>query len=408
MAIKYIDKYPQSEKEMTQWKKKGYIAPTKVGEKWYDPKAQETIKPKIKPEIEPEIKEEIKPRVSRYGTEAEGYLSQFKPVTSEDEATIREQKRESIQSYLDSINKMFTGMVQKEEQRGEERLGQTRAMGARGGILTSDIGQAQMEKTKGLTKENIQLLQEERNVKIQSILVKADERADKEIQLKKAEALAGQEAYLGYLKETRDETREDIKELAKSGVSLERLKANEEYYNQFLEETDWSELQFDAVYNNSLSEESQVKWNYQSITTPTGMKILAYGVDPKTGKLTQESYDVDFEMPSEPKDWKFMIAPNGTALFYTDEGEMQVVGDEGRFAKGEKITTEAEQLKIAKADMKTQIMSIRGTDGYISPNDYKKAKEAWHQQGLSRRKFDEYFEMFVNPTHPQDYGLEGI
>ena len=71
-----------------------------------------------------------------------------------------------------------------------------------------------------------------------------------------------------------------------------------------------------------------------------------------------------------------------------------------------KPITEAQQLTQAKADMKAQLMLVRGGDGYISPDDYKKASDAWHKAKLSKRKFDEYFEMFVNPSHPEDYGIE--
>ena len=381
MTIKYIKEYPKSQDEMTAWRKKGYVAPTKVGGQWYDPKAQTTVEPKreLPDVIEEKPEEPIKPRTSRYGEEAEGYLSQFQPVTAGDEAGIREQKRKDVQGYLDSINQMYTSLVSGEQQRGEEMLGQTRAMGARGGILTSDIGAAQMEKTKGFTKENVQLLQEERQVKINAILDKVDQRATEEIRLKKAEALAGQEAYIGYLKEVQESSREEIKELASAGVSLERLKSNEEYYNQFLEETGWSKLQFDAVYNNSLSEEQKVDWNYQTVTTPTGMKVLAYGIDPQTGKLSQESYDVDFEMPEEPKDWKFMIAPNGTALFYTDQGELEVVGDEGRFAKGEGVgDTDAqykEGLIADKKDGMTLEEAINDYGSVLSPSYIKNMYE---------------------------------
>ena len=80
----------------------------------------------------------------------------------------------------------------------------------------------------------------------------------------------------------------------------------------------------------------------------------------------------------------------------------------GEFSEGGDAPSETEQLKVAKSDMKTELMGARGYDGYISPDNYKTAKEAWHQKGLSKRKFDEYFEMFVNPKHPEDYGLEGV
>jgi len=75
-------------------------------------------------------------------------------------------------------------------------------------------------------------------------------------------------------------------------------------------------------------------------------------------------------------------------------------------ARAQGITIEEEITeKDAKDDMKKQLMIVRGTDGYISPESYKKAKEAWFQAGYSKDKFDEYFEMFANPSRIEDYEI---
>lgn len=103
--------------------------------------------------------------------------------------------------------------------------------------------------------------------------------------------------------------------------------------------------------------------------------------------------------PKEPKE----------PTYPTSYREWELAGKPGTYEKWlekkEETPTEAGQLAEAKTNMKTQLMTVRETDGYISPENYKKAREAWHQAGFSKRKFNEYFEMFVNPDHTEDYDL---
>jgi len=346
------------------------------------------------------------PPVNRYGDAVDSYLGQFSPSTPESEQGIRDQKRDEVQSYIDTIDETYAGITQRAEEVGRDQLGRTRARGARGGILGSSFGDANLQKTEKVTSENIKAIQDEKNQRIAAVMLRADERADKEIQFKRNESLAGQEAKLGYLKEVRDEARNDIREIANSGVSLSKLKSNPEYYNQFIEETGWSEVQFDAVYNNNLPKEAQIDYKYQIIDTADGKKILAYGMDPSNGEISSKEYDVDFELPAG--DWKFMIAPNGSPIQYNEDGDIKILpGDFSKPDNGEEDDlTPTEELNRAKGDMKDQLMGARGTDGYISPMDYKKARTAWHSEGYDKRIFDDTFDLFINPAHPEDYDIE--
>jgi hypothetical protein len=43
------------------------------------------------------------------------------------------------------------------------------------------------------------------------------------------------------------------------------------------------------------------------------------------------------------------------------------------------------------------------TDGYVSPEDYKTARDAWVQDGLPVSTFDSKFAKYINPADPQDY-----
>lgn len=49
--------------------------------------------------------------------------------------------------------------------------------------------------------------------------------------------------------------------------------------------------------------------------------------------------------------------------------------------------------------------SKSGKDGYVAPEDYKKAKSAWVQDGYSAKDFDSIYSGYVNPADAQDYGV---
>ena len=128
-------------------------------------------------------------KVRRYGEEREEHFEGMDTTmpTEAEEKKIREDTATRMQSYIDAINLRYAQLMGGEEKRGEERLGMTRAMMARGGLMGAPMGAAQMEKTKGFTQEQIRLLGQERELKKEAILTRIDERATEEIRLKRKE-----------------------------------------------------------------------------------------------------------------------------------------------------------------------------------------------------------------------------
>ena len=144
-----------------------------------------------------------------------------------------------------------------------------------------------------------------------------------------------------------------------------------------------------------------------SVDTTKDVKTTTYSKDKSQvhviyddGTMEVFSTGLTPEVPTPPtpptsyKEWELAGGKAGTGKTYAEWLE-----------KEEEPLSETEELKQAKVSMKAQLMGVRGKDGYISPKDYKTAKEAWHQAGLGKDKFDEYFNMFANPTHRQDYEI---
>lgn len=69
-----------------------------------------------------------------------------------------------------------------------------------------------------------------------------------------------------------------------------------------------------------------------------------------------------------------------------------------------KAPTVTETKQKSFSDMSSQLNNVVGTDGYVSPEDYKAAKKAWLDGGYSvYGDFDKLFARFINPTHRSDY-----
>lgn len=66
--------------------------------------------------------------------------------------------------------------------------------------------------------------------------------------------------------------------------------------------------------------------------------------------------------------------------------------------------TESEIKVFYKQSMEGELKKVVGTDGYVSPADWAKARRQWSSNtAYGATDFDDSFRGYVNPTHPQDY-----
>lgn len=68
--------------------------------------------------------------------------------------------------------------------------------------------------------------------------------------------------------------------------------------------------------------------------------------------------------------------------------------------------TEAETTRNAATKVATQLKSVAGGDGYVAPENYKKARTAWVTAGYTAKDFDERFATtFANPDSYDTIGI---
>lgn len=65
----------------------------------------------------------------------------------------------------------------------------------------------------------------------------------------------------------------------------------------------------------------------------------------------------------------------------------------------------AEQLQLARSKVASQLQPRRGGDGYVAPEDYSRARDAWVVSGLSAEDFDKTFKQYANPESYEKLGL---
>lgn len=69
--------------------------------------------------------------------------------------------------------------------------------------------------------------------------------------------------------------------------------------------------------------------------------------------------------------------------------------------------SEKDQVKADATTVASQLDSVAGGDGYISPTDYMKARKAWVSAGYTAKDFDDRFaKSYVNPDQYGDVGVD--
>lgn len=241
------------------------------------------------------------------------YKDSQKPL---DEAGIRAARLKEVQAQLDSLDSIYDNMVGQLRVEGENRSGQTRAVGSRRGLVGSEMGDAQKIQTEQYNEKVIAAKNEERAAALAAVRDKATARANDEILQKTAQKKLDAANYIEYIKGKQDETKTDIKDLAKTGIKIEDV--DNETYKALLESSGFkSEAELDAYFNRNKPKAEQVKYEYKELKDGS---ILRYGDDGSYKTLD------DIKIPQEG-DWAVQELDDGTVIAY----DKNKVNSDGKF-----------------------------------------------------------------------------
>jgi len=128
---------------------------------------------------------------------------------------------------------------------------------------------------------------------------------------------------------------------------------------------------------------------------------VASGMDLETLKALKDQKSMDNSKPTS-----FITVKRGGVEYrvgYDKSGKEISATPTGADAGGGN-QSEAELKRQAIKDMDLQISNVLGSDGYISPDDWSIAKNAWLKQGLNGADFESIFAGYQNPNN-NDYPI---
>lgn len=198
-----------------------------------------------------------------------------------DEEAIRQRQRESAEKQIAEIDKIFAARFAREKEAGTDRLGQTRAMGARSGVMGQDFGAAQKEKTTRGNEAIVQAIGDEKAFAISQIFDKFDARAEQEIADKTALAVESEETRFTRMKEAKTEALADFMAIAAGGLvgSYDEMSDDDKALMQ--EQTGKSNFILNSIFNSQLPQNLQHEFEFKTSGD------TAYIFDKTTGTITE-------------------------------------------------------------------------------------------------------------------------
>lgn len=284
------------------------------------------------------------PSVSRYGAAFEpGGIFYSTPVTAEDEDKIREKARKDVQAQIDAINELTATELAAARQAGAERIGQTRALGAATGTAGSPMGDAQIEKTRGVNSAEERAIQAATGERISNILAGVNTRADTLIQTAKTTSRENAGKYMEFLKAQSTDARTDMKELATAGAEL-----TTDQRQNLIDQTGYDPDTFDQIYQGLKIANSN---DYINKDKPeiVGNKAVFFKKN-KDGTITTETVDLPVSEGVDPKDIDVVARKDGIYMLNKRDGTFKKIGQPEVSQEEIDKATEKSAAKKAAAD----------------------------------------------------------
>lgn len=256
-------------------------------------------------------------------TETSRYLSTLEDTANQptDEASIRAKQITDAQNRIDGINQYYTNLSNQKtaENRatGDKLNQEVRAGNIRSGNMGSDFATANsvgQEKSNQTVIDNANAdIESQRQNALSGLYDRIDQNVQAEAQARRAEALGARQSLVDFMNKQATEVKADrqatVSRLGALGTTIDQLKQTPDYYQQILKDTGYSEAELQYELNKAKPVAQQTQ--YKTEVTSDG-KILMYGVDPTTGKLSYQTVDTNVPDGMTP------VMKEGT-LYYQDQ-----------------------------------------------------------------------------------------
>lgn len=245
-------------------------------------------------------------------SDLESKIAGFNNIDAPDLTKITEEKRKNAQALVDSISAEFAKVLSDQGVENSSMNDRVRALNTSAGLSGSDFATANAVGQEKKNAKAIELIEKERNAKIQAVYAGIDERASKEYKEQRETYVKGLGDNLTALKTARDEDRtkalSSIKGFASAGVDIAKLKTSDpDTFNTLLQEYGGNQLDLETAWNDALPDEMKTKYENKVIQGQNGNAVVfRYGLNPRTGKVENNQYDMgikytDYAGKGEPE-----------------------------------------------------------------------------------------------------------
>ena len=318
-----------------------------------------------------------------------------------DESALRQKALQARQQQIDMTNKIFDKRLEEQQALGAGALGSQRALASITGVLGSPRGQAQRQGVQSANAKAEQAVQDERQFRLENIFQEIDKSVEERFATQRAQAISGREAEVGFLEEQAQRDLGLAQSFIQGGGDPDIL--SDEDYNKLRELVpEMDNFEFDLFVNDNKPKDVEdieitSKWEngnfVRIVQKPDGtIETRTYTAD-QLGLLSEDAaIDPAF------------VDIGGTKYFY-DKSNLQldatgkpILQPLGSTSKS-KAPSQTSDLTSAKNDMRQALSTVIGSDGFISPDDYKTARVAWIQAGYNPATFDKEYAGFRNPSN---------
>ncbi len=237
------------------------------------------------------------------------------------EQSIRDATVQKFQNEIDALNQFY---VQKKAQAlaalrpaAEARLGSNAAIQARRGMLGGDFGAAQTDKVTGynasIEQAKAEEIDAERNAAVQSLLGKARDQAQAEIDAKLAARKQGAQEYIDFLKGAAERKVQRVTDTV-NNILATNITPDDNTYAALAKELGITPEQLKAKYNAmKVTADAEKAKN-----APKAMEINPGNtvIDPVTGKVIYQAPAKD-NIPASAQEYEYAVK-NGYKGSYTD------------------------------------------------------------------------------------------
>lgn len=325
--------------------------------------------------------------------------------TGQSEADVQAQQLAARQKQIDDTNaiydKQIADMSSQETSNGANRGRNLEALAAFSGLGGSATAISQDNKNNSATSNAIDTKSAAINLARSNALSGVYSSIDANTQaILKAQASNDTTAEQKAISDAKDSATAQIQVLAQTvgatgaAQSWAQIKAADpELVANIEKQTGMTDAQLNLAYNSALPSHLQTKWDLNSVPG------YAVGTD-STGKTTTLNLGT-----AAPKGYT-VVNDNGTLFAYDPKDPKGTITT---LENVPKTPTNADNLQAATKSMAGQLQPQAGADGFVSPQDYKIARNAWVKEGYSAKDFDSQFGYLANPDDPtgglKSYGL---